>query len=147
MSHPTIPLYTGVVPNRNQSPIDFANNADNWLSYQAPLATDYNDLATYLDNLAADVDADAIAAANSAANAKTSEDNAAASANFKGEWSAQTGAANKPYSVSHKGTTWLLLNNLADVTLSEPGITSDWFDADSTRRITHNRFLHFYRNR
>lgn len=52
MAAPTIPLYTGVTPNRNQSANDFANNADDWLNYQAPLATDYNNLAAYLDALA-----------------------------------------------------------------------------------------------
>lgn len=52
MPAPQIPLFTGVTPNRNQSPNDFSNNADDWLNYQSPLATDYNDLATYLDALA-----------------------------------------------------------------------------------------------
>ena len=147
MTAPVIPLYSGITPNRNQAPNDFADNGDNWLTYQAPLAADYNALATYLDALAVDADADAASAAVSAANAANSEQNAASSVNFVGNWADQVGAANKPYSVAHKGTTWLLVNNLADVTLSEPGITADWFDADSTRRITHNRFLHFYRNR
>jgi hypothetical protein len=52
MSAPLIPLFSGTTPNRNQSANDFANNADDWLNYQAPLAADYNDLAAYLDALA-----------------------------------------------------------------------------------------------
>lgn len=52
--------------------------------------------------------------------------NAAGSANFKGTWASQVGAANKPYSVYHDGNHWNLLNNLADVTASEPGVTADW---------------------
>ena len=147
MAAPVIPLYSGAVPNRNQTASVFADNADDWLAYQAPLTADYNGLATYLDALAVDADADAASAAVSAANAANSEQNAADSVNFVGNWADQTGVATKPYSVAHKGTTWRLVNNLTDVTLSEPGITADWFDADSTRRITHNRFLHFYRNR
>lgn len=86
-------------------------------------------------------------AANSAASAADSATNAASSANMVGNWADETGAANKPYSVVHAGTTWLLLNNLADVTASEPGLTADWFDTDTSKRITHNRYLHFYRNR
>jgi hypothetical protein len=58
--------------------------------------------------------------------AQTAASNAAASAAFKGAWDDQTGAATKPYSVSHEGRFWLLINNLADVTLSEPGVTGDW---------------------
>lgn len=52
MAAPKIPLYSGATPNRNQSANDFANNADDWLNYQAPLAADYNTLAAYLDALA-----------------------------------------------------------------------------------------------
>ncbi len=147
MAAPTIPVYTGTVPNRNQSANDFADNADDWLAYQAPLATDYNNLATYLDNLAADVDADAIAAAASATAAASSESIALSSANFKGNWSDLTGTLNIPSSAYHKGVTWQLLNDLADVTLSEPSVTSDWAVIDNSTKITNNTTLHFYRNR
>lgn len=154
MPAPTIPLYSGVIPNRNQSPVDFADNADDWLAYQAPLASDYNGLATYLDNLAADVDADAEAASNSAAASASSAvessgyaDEAASSANFKGLWSDLTGPLNIPATVEHDGLNWQLLSNLADVTLSEPGVTSDWSVIDKSNRITNNSILHFYRNR
>ncbi len=47
-------------------------------------------------------------------------------ANFKGQWSTLTGALNKPAAVGHGGLFWLLLNNLANVTTSEPGMTNDW---------------------
>lgn len=65
-------------------------------------------------------------AAASATEAQGYADNIASNVNFKGDWSAQTGAANVPYSVYHAGMYWQLLNNLADVTTSEPGVTGDW---------------------
>ncbi|MES2685492.1 MAG: hypothetical protein V4706_01655 [Pseudomonadota bacterium] len=68
----------------------------------------------------------AVEAAASATAAATSEANAAAMANFKGLWSAQVGALNKPASVDHNGAFWGLLNNLADVTTSQPGVSADW---------------------
>jgi len=70
--------------------------------------------------------ASAVTSAGHAATALTYSLNAASSANFEGAWSSLTGALNKPASVSHIGRVWLLLNNLADVTLSEPGVTADW---------------------
>jgi len=65
-------------------------------------------------------------AAASAVSAATSEANTAAFANFKGAWSALTGALAKPASVFHNGAFWALLNNLADVTASTPGVSADW---------------------
>jgi hypothetical protein len=47
-------------------------------------------------------------------------------ANFKGAWSGLTGALNKPAVVSHSGSRWTLLNNLANVTTSTPGVSADW---------------------
>lgn len=53
---------------------------------------------------------------------------AIAAANFKGAWNSLTGAVAKPASASHSGTVWALLNNLADVTTSQPGVSADWVD-------------------
>jgi hypothetical protein len=47
-------------------------------------------------------------------------------ANFKGAWSGLVGALNMPAMVSHSGQRWNLLNDLADVTASEPGVSADW---------------------
>lgn len=46
--------------------------------------------------------------------------------NFKGNWSSLTGALNTPASVKHNNRYWALLNNLANVALSQPGVTADW---------------------
>lgn len=59
-------------------------------------------------------------------NAEAAEAVALASANFLGSWSALTGAATVPSSVLHNSAYWMLLNNLADITLSEPGVSADW---------------------
>lgn len=53
-------------------------------------------------------------------------DVSASNANFKGLWVDLTGAASIPYSVSHSGRNWQLINNIADVALSEPGVSGDW---------------------
>ena len=68
----------------------------------------------------------ATAAGGSAASANLAAANTAALANFKGTWASQVGAINKPASVQHNGAFWALLNNLADVTASQPGVTADW---------------------
>lgn len=66
-----------------------------------------------------------------AANAQTFADMAANTANFKGEWGDLSGALNVPASVYHSGGFWQLLNDLADVTLSEPGVSADWVSPDA----------------
>lgn len=53
-------------------------------------------------------------------------DDIAAAVNFKGEWNTLTGALNMPATVFHSSYYWVLLNNLADVTASEPGVSADW---------------------
>jgi len=127
MAHTAIPLFTGTVPNRTQSANDFADNADDWLAYQAPLAADYNALATVIDAqaTAADVSASAasvseIAAEASAVESATSATTSQSNANFKGRWSDATGAATVPASYSNNGQTWQLLQNIADITADEP---------------------------
>ena len=141
MTAPLIPTFAGTVPKRTQSPSEFADNADAWLSYQSPLAAKYNDLAVYSDNLAVTVDADATQAAQSSTSAQQSAAIASANANFKGLWDNLTGAANVPYSVLHEGSYWQLLTNLASVQSSEPSAgNTDWallgsFEDDSTTVI------------
>ncbi len=68
----------------------------------------------------------AIAALASKTAAAGAEANVAALSNFKGTWASLTGALAKPASVFHAGAFWMLLNNLADVTTSQPGVSADW---------------------
>lgn len=121
-----MPITALPTPPSRQDPANFSDRADAFLGALPTFATEANALAV-------DVNADEIAAAASAASALASATLAAASeaniialANFKGTWSSLTGALNKPASVFHNGTYWALLNNLADVTLSQPGVSADW---------------------
>lgn len=83
-----------------------------------------DDFTTETNALAAQVDADAVTAAEGAAASEA----AVAAANYKGEWSSLTGALNIPASVSHNGSVYVLTANLANVTTDEPGVTpsSKW---------------------
>jgi len=90
------------------------------------LAPGVEDLAQVAKDNADDAYASSGIAAASAVSAAGSEANTAALANFKGNWSALTGALAKPASVFHNGAFWALLNNLADVTASQPGVSADW---------------------
>lgn len=136
MTITAVPIYGGTVPDRKtQTPSQFVDNAIAWTSYQAAnLGPGINTTVVDIDAVAVQIDADKVAAATSALSALNSEAAAAASANFKGDWSAQTGTANKPYSVKNDGAIWALVNNLADVTTSEPTVgNADWAFLSGTR--------------
>lgn len=49
-----------------------------------------------------------------------------AASNYKGPWSALTGALNRPASVTHAGSYWALAADLADVTAATPGVSANW---------------------
>jgi hypothetical protein len=117
-------------PPSRSDPVNFAARGDTFLGALPTFATEANALA-------GEVNADAISAASSASFAGLSATNAASSsqialaaANFKGLWSSLTGALSKPASVKHNNRFWLLLNNLADVTTSQPGVSADWTATD-----------------
>ena len=133
MAYTPIPPYTGGVPNRGQTPAVFAQNADDWLAYQQTFTNGVNAACVFANNAATSAaasEAEALASKNSAAN---SEASAAASANFKGAWSSLAGPLNKPATALHNGCYWELLNNLPDVTKSQPGISADWAFKSGTR--------------
>ena len=127
-------------PNRTQSPAVFSANTDAFLTALPPNVAQINAAGAYFDTVAAAADASAaesaasavesgasaVASAASAIDAEAFATNSASSANFKGEWSTLTGAAAKPFSVSYGGVIWVLLNDLADITASEPSVSADW---------------------
>lgn len=83
--------------------------------------------------VAGEVNANALSASTSAGTASTAASTATASAavasgasNFKGNWSALTGALAVPASVAYGGALWLLTANLADVTTKTPGVAAEW---------------------
>ncbi len=127
MTIPLITAYPGDVPDKGtQTQAVFTANTISWLTFQIPFIGEVNTTVAAINTDTAQVTLDKAAAAASAAAAKASEDNAANTANQKGNWSGLTGAATMPFAVYHKGTAWVLLNALADITTSEPGVTGDW---------------------
>jgi hypothetical protein len=130
-----IDLYTGTVPLRDgsQTNTQFSDNVGDLLAYIPPLVDDINASNVWVNGVNVAVQALADEAATSESNAAASAVAAANSANFKGEWSSLTGALNKPAQVLHNGAYWQLLNNLANVAASEPGITADWAFSSGTR--------------
>ena len=117
-------------PPSRSDPVSFATRGDAFLGALPTFATEANALS-------AEVNANAINAANSASFAGLSATNAASSsqialaaANFKGLWSSLTGALSQPASVKHNNRFWLLLNNLSNVTTSQPGVSADWTATD-----------------
>lgn len=136
-----VPPFSGTPPNRSQPQATFNTNVANWVSYTTTIQTDLNTFATEANALAAEANGyQALAlsykneAEASASAALTSQNLAAASADFKGAWLGLTGALNKPATVSHNGSFWALLNNLANVASSEPSLTNtDWQFISGTR--------------
>ena len=108
-------------PPRDDAPATFISRANAFLAALVTMGTELNTSIGEMNTDIAGVNQDAQDAADSAASA-------VASANFKGAWSSLTGALNIPASVTHNGSLWILLNNLADVTASEPGVSGDWQD-------------------
>ena len=90
------------------------------------LATDIAAGRVQLAINVADLEAARAAAAASAATAASQADAARAIANFAGVWSTLTGPLSKPATVYHAGLFYVLVNNLANVATSEPGVTADW---------------------
>jgi len=96
------------------------------IQIDADLATVAAEVNTINDSVASAA-ASETAAASSAFDANASALLAQAASGFVGKWVDQTGAANIPYSVWHDGANWQPLNNIADVTLSEPSTSNaDW---------------------
>jgi hypothetical protein len=97
-------------------------------------------VSSAFDNAGETLDAASTAVA-AAASAVGARDQALGAANFKGIWGTLAGALAKPASVKHEGRFWLLLNNLANVEASEPGVSADWTSLSAgqvTARINSN---------
>lgn len=103
------------------------------------LPTAFSRLGALAENVAinAQIGHDNAGLASSAAEAASgAQASALAASNFKGHWAGMAGALNKPACVKHNGRFWLLLNNLANVAASEPGVSSDWTSLDSGTGVT-----------
>lgn len=103
------------------------------IAAEAQNVTELNAAGAYIDAQVALVDADRIAAQDAVGDAEQQvalateqAEIAGFTAHYVGQWADLVGALNKPATVKHGGLFWLLVNNLANVTTSEPGMTNDW---------------------
>jgi hypothetical protein len=101
-----------VAPSRSLAPELFVVAADAFLGALPQFRTDQNALAQWEQDTAVAVTESAAAAA--------------ASANFKGLWTALTGALAVPSTVYHLGSYWQLMSGIADVTAKVPGTATEW---------------------
>lgn len=102
--------------------------ADYWAYLKEDFEPELNDITDEINTTATAITTNASNAAESETNALNASDAALGAANFAGNWVDLTGALSIPASVYHAGKVWLLLDNLADVTASEPdGSNNDWF--------------------
>lgn len=114
------------VPDANDGPDTFTEDADAFLGALPAWANQVNAAGAYIDGVGAAVDADATTASAAAATATAVQNIVVSAANFKGNYSALTGALAVPASVYHNGNYWQLLENVANVTLEVPGVSSKW---------------------
>lgn len=130
MTVPLVTTYSGTIPDPfggQQGAAEFTTNSFTFTTWQAnDLAVTFNASINQFNIETVTVNNNASSAQQSAIDAALSASAADSSANFKGLWGGLTGALNKPASVEYNGLQWRLLNNLADVTTSEPGVTGDW---------------------
>jgi hypothetical protein len=122
-------------PEVTDTATQFDNLAFPWVAALNTFGTEANALATAVNEDAVAAAASEAAAAVSEAAAESSALTAEAAANFAGAWSSLTGALNKPAQVYHVNQLWTLLNNLAAVETSEPGVTADWLRVTQAANI------------
>lgn len=108
-------------PVRGEDRTTFANKANAWVEYMPTFTSQVNSAGDWVNE-------QATLMAGYVATSQASSEVAMGGANYKGAWSALTGALNMPASVSHGGLLYLLNTNLADVTLKTPGVDPEWDD-------------------
>lgn len=128
MSVPTIPLYSGVIPNRAVlSPEAFTNAAITWTDYQAvTFIPAINAQTTAVNGVVIGINEDKQAAETAATAATGAASAASASANFIGDWAGKTGSVSVGVSVRHKGAFWRSLVSISNIAASEPSVSTDW---------------------
>lgn len=107
-------------------PSTFSTLADAFLAALATFVTEANALQVDVNAKQVTTSAAAIAAAASSVTAANSAAVALAAANYKGEWTALSGAATIPYAVSLSGRFWMLNTNVANVATEMPGVSTKW---------------------
>jgi hypothetical protein len=127
----TITVYSGDKPDKDtMTPEQFDVAAQDWVDYQVEVAPELNTWAGEANSLKTTMN-------GYKTDAEAAEAIATGAANYVGEWSDQTGAATVPYGVTHNNALWILKEDVADVTLSEPSSTNtDWFMVITVKQPT-----------
>ena len=112
-------------------PSTFSTLADAFIAALPRFVTEANALE-------ANVNAKEVITVAASSTASSASAVALAAANYKGEWSAQTGAATVPYSVSHLGHFWQLTSNLANVAAKTPGTDVEWVEIEKDYSCPNN---------
>jgi len=112
-------------------PSTFSTLADAFIAALPGFVTEANALE-------ANVNAKEVITVAASSTASSASAVALAAANYKGEWSAQTGAATVPYSVSHLGHFWQLSSNLANVAAKTPGTDVEWVEIEKDYSCPNN---------
>ena len=123
MPTPITPIAAApAIPDPNQ-PVDVFD-----AEYDAFYGWEKNTLAPGANALAQATYDNAVEAAAAAALASGASASAAAMTNFAGDWESLVSPAPllKGAGVFDQGGFWVLLSDLADATLSRPGVTDDW---------------------
>lgn len=117
MAAPQVTVYSGEVPQRTgQTQEQFSANMNNWVSYYDVSIPEINAVSTFVSDSALEVESN-----TQVVQAVVSQQN------FLGAWSTLTGTVGKGATLWHDGLYWSILDDIADVTLSEPSlINSDY---------------------
>lgn len=114
-------------PSR-QDPNNFAERADALLAALVVFATEANALGVDVAAQQSTASAAATTATTKAGEASSSRDVALAATNYKGLWSALSGALNIPATVLHSSSIWMLTQNVASVGAEVPGVSTKWIN-------------------
>lgn len=125
MTIPTLdpPLASDDVATFNSKAFDFVSDLVTW-------TTEVNSAGTTIAT-------NASTASTAATTASSASSAAAAAANYVGLWSSLSGALAIPASVVHDSRVWMLTENVADVTVQTPGVSTKWIQIEGPRQVLH----------
>lgn len=120
----SVPLFAGPLPDPTDRATYGVRGRALWAWETLSLAPGMNLLASQTEE--------------NAAFARQMAAQAASAANYLGLWEDQTGSALAGVSVSHEDLFWVLLQDVADITAEEPGVSIVWgvFDEAATAENT-----------
>jgi hypothetical protein len=113
-------------PPSREDPNNFAARADALLAALMTFVTECNAMAAGINANEISAAASASTATTKAGDAAAARDIALAAANYKGLWSALSGALAIPATVYHSSAIWMLTQSVASVGAEVPGVSTKW---------------------